>query len=63
MEDNVCKECGYEGPESPGEGKCPACGGEIVSAEEIEEGGEEGFGKEEHEEKEHEKELEEDEEF
>jgi len=35
---NICLDCGYEGPEGPGEGECPECGGEMVP---LEEGGNE----------------------
>lgn len=34
-ENNVCTECGYEGPEGPGEGMCPDCGGEMIPAEDL----------------------------
>lgn len=34
-ENNVCVECGYRGPEGPGENACPNCGGEMVSTEEL----------------------------
>ena len=47
-ENNVCTECGYEGPEIPGEGKCPVCGGEMVAPEELGEEGKEEFEGEEY---------------
>ncbi len=32
---NVCTDCGYEGPEGPGKGQCPECGGEMVPSDDI----------------------------
>lgn len=46
-ENNVCNECGYEGPEGPGEGMCPECGGEMIPSEEPEEKGTEDLEEEE----------------
>lgn len=49
-ENNVCADCGHEGPEGPGEGLCPQCGGEMTSlellGEEDKERSGEEFGKE-----------------
>jgi hypothetical protein len=36
-ENNICNDCGYEGPEGPGEGRCPMCGGDMVPADDLEE--------------------------
>jgi len=36
-DENVCLDCGYEGPEGPGEGRCPMCGGEMTSMDDLDE--------------------------
>jgi len=33
-ENNVCADCGYEGPEGPGESMCPTCAGEMIPSKE-----------------------------